>query len=121
MKESPIFIKSYETMVWVLQHTAKFPKNQRFLMAKRLEDGFLDFHEHLNQAVKIKREERQALNRADKLLANLKLYNRLCKDLKLLAFNQYEYLARELDEIGKLLGGWIRSANRRSQSDRKVV
>ncbi|MBN2527604.1 MAG: hypothetical protein JXR76_14515 [Deltaproteobacteria bacterium] len=54
MKESPIFIKAYETMVWVLQHTRKFPKEQRFLMARRLEDGFLNFYEHLNQAVKIK-------------------------------------------------------------------
>ncbi len=60
MKESPIFIKAYETMVWVLEHTAKFPKNQRFLMAKRMEDAFLDFYERLNQAAKIKHMEREA-------------------------------------------------------------
>ena len=57
MKESPIFIKTYETMVWVLQHTARFPKNQRFLMARRMEDAFLDFMERLNEAAGIKREE----------------------------------------------------------------
>ncbi|MBW2699673.1 MAG: four helix bundle protein [Deltaproteobacteria bacterium] len=65
-------------MVWLMQHTRKFPKNQRFLMA------------------------------------NLKMYNRLCKDLKLLAFNQYEYLAVALDEIGRLLGGWQKSLGVRS-------
>jgi len=84
-------------------------------MAKRLEDGFLDFYELLNQAVKIKREERQTLAESDRILANLKLYNRICKDLKLLAFNPYEYLAKALDEIGKLLGGWTKSANRKSR------
>ena len=116
MKESPIFIKTYETMVWVLQHTRKFPKEQRFLMAKRFEDGFLDFYERINQAVKIKRQERQALSEADRLLANLKLYNRLSRDMKLLAFNQYEYLAAALDEIGRLLGGWMKSAQKNSPS-----
>jgi hypothetical protein len=29
MKESPIFLKSYETLVWLFEHTAKFPRNQR--------------------------------------------------------------------------------------------
>jgi hypothetical protein len=114
LKESPIFIKAYETMVWVLQHTRKFPKEQRFLMAKRMEEGFLDFYERLNQAVKITRDERLALNEADRVLANLKLYNRLCKDMKLLAFNQYEHLAGELDEMGKLLGGWLKRVQKKS-------
>ena len=31
MKESPIFIKSYEMLVWLLGRTGKFPRNQRFL------------------------------------------------------------------------------------------
>ena len=43
MKESPIFIKSYEMMVWLMGRTGKFPKNQRFLMAKRMEETALDF------------------------------------------------------------------------------
>ena len=116
MKESPIFIKTYETMVWVLQHTARFPRNQRFLMARRMEDAFLDFMERLNEAAGIKREEVKFLSEGDCLLSNLKLYNRLCRDLKLLSFRQYEYLARELDEIGRLLGGWMKAANRRSRS-----
>ena len=115
VKESPIFIKSYETMVWIMQHTAKFPRNQRFLMAKRMEEGSLDFYERLNLAAKHKDGRAgRALSEADEVLANLKMYNRLCKDLKLLAFNQYEYMAASLDEIGRLLGGWKKSISRRS-------
>ena len=109
VKESPIFIKTYEMMVWVLEHTAKFPKNQRFLLARRIEDAVLDLYEKLNQAALAKEKQGgPALHAADAVLANLKLYNRLAKDLKLLAFNQYEYLAIKLDEIGRLLGGWRR-------------
>ena len=107
MKESPIFIKCYEMMVWLLERTAKFPKNQRFLLAKRMENAALDIFEKLNQAALSKgRESLLPLSEADVSLANLKLYNRLAKDLQLLAFNQYEYLAGLLDEVGRLLGGW---------------
>jgi hypothetical protein len=31
------------------------------------------------------------------------------KDLELFAFNQYEHPAKELDEIGRLLGGWTKT------------
>ncbi len=41
MKESSIFIKSYEMMVWLMGRTGKFPKEQRFLMAKRMENILL--------------------------------------------------------------------------------
>ena len=47
MKESPIFLKSFETLEWILNHTRKFPKHQRFVMAKRIEEAVLAFHDNL--------------------------------------------------------------------------
>ena len=114
MKESPIFIKSYELIVWVMQHTHMFPRAQRFLMAQRMEEACLEMYQQLNRAAKVKNQQRAAIGEADVALANLKFYNRLCKDLKLLSFKQYEYLAAGLDEVGRLLGGWQKSASRRS-------
>jgi hypothetical protein len=32
-----LFLKFYETLVWLLVQTADFTKNQRFLRAKRME------------------------------------------------------------------------------------
>ena len=114
MKESPIFIKSYELIVWIMQHTVKFPRSQRLLMARRMEEACLELHQQLNRAARKKTGQRAALLEADVALANLKFYNRLCKDLKLLSFGQYEYLAGGLDELGRLLGGWIKKPQRRS-------
>ena len=132
MKESPIFIptgaavdrKTYETLVWLLQHTQKFPKSQRFVMAKRMEEAVLDLQDQLLTATKGGNAV-DALAAADFHLARLKVYNRLSKDLSLMAFNttgaighrQYEYLAKDLDEIGRLLGGWQRRLTRSSPSD----
>ena len=111
MKESPIFIKSFETLEWVLSHTSKFPKHQRFVMAKRIEEAALSFHDNLIWASKTQRKT-GALADADFHLERLKVYNRLAMKLKLSSFAQYEYLAKQLEELGKLLGGWQRSLKR---------
>lgn len=110
MKESPIFLKSFETLEWILNHTNKFPKPQRFVMAKRIEEAALSFHDNLILAAK-RQEKPAALGEADYHLERLKVYNRLAMRLKLSSFAQYEYLAKELDTLGKLLGGWQRSLN----------
>ena len=106
MQESPIFVKSLETLRWVLDHTKKFPKHQRFVMAKRIEEAALDFHDCLIGATKASGGKATSLDEADFHLERLKTYNRLCRDLKLLSFGQYEHLAGRLDELGRLLGGW---------------
>lgn len=41
MQESPLFTKTYDFTKWLLEHTIKFPKSQRFVMAKRLEEAIL--------------------------------------------------------------------------------
>ena len=107
-KESPLFIKSYEMVAWLLNHTRKFPKHQRFVMARRMETAALDFHDEILRATR-SRNTKQALGQADFHLARLKLYNRLCVDMRLHAPRQYEHLASVLDEVGRLLGGWFRS------------
>src|SRR5262249_11678347 len=108
MKESPIFLKSFETLEWILNHTQKFPKHQRFVMAKRIEEAALAFHDNLIWATKTQKKT-APLNEANFHLERRKVYNRLAMRLKLSSFAQYEYLAKELDELGKLLGGWQRS------------
>jgi hypothetical protein len=110
MKESPIFVKSFETLRWILEHTKKFPKHQRFVMARRVEDAALDFHDCLVGATKPGGGKAASLEQADFHLERLKTYNRLCRDLKLSSFAQYEHLAGRLDELGRLLGGWRKRA-----------
>jgi len=107
MKESPLFAKSYDFLKWLLLRTTKFPKAQRFVMARRVEECALGFYEALIEAGKSP-GKKEALCRADLLLEQLRLHLRLCMDLTLLSFNQYEYAAKEVTEIGRLLGAWIK-------------
>jgi len=49
------------------------------------------------------------LRRADVTLTKLRFYLRLCRDLELLSPKQYAHAAGRVDEIGRLLGGWIKT------------
>ena len=100
---------SYDFVLWLLNHTEKFPKSERFRLARRLEDAAFDFYELLVQATRTARHKQALLLEADLALDRLRLYVRLSHARKLLTVDQYAYAAKALVEIGKLLGGWLKS------------
>ena len=104
-KQSPIFSKTYDFLLWVLRHTEQYPKSQRFRLAKRLEDSAFELYDNLVIAAG-SASPQVALQTADLVLSRLKLSVRLSRDLQLMTPKQYEYAARKLAEIGRLLGGW---------------
>lgn len=111
MKESPIFVKTYDFTKWLLEHTIKFPKSQRFVMAKRIEEAILNFYDSLVLAVKEEKDKKIILKKADFELERVKHYIRLCKDLNILTIKQYEFSSKAIIEIGNLLGGWMKKCN----------
>lgn len=106
--QSPIFVKTYDFLLWLIPLTLKFPKSQRFLLAERLSRLALDFYDCILEAVIEPEQQAQQLHAADKLLTKLRLYVRLSHDLHCISLGQYEHAARLLDELGRLLGGWQR-------------
>lgn len=108
-QQSPIFTKTYDFIVWLLAHTEKFPKNERFRLARRLEDTAFEFYELLIKAARTQRRKREILSQADLLLDRLRLYTRLARERKLTSPRQYRHVAGMLVEIGKLLGGWLKT------------
>ena len=102
-----MFIKSFEMVLWLMEHTKKFPKHQRFVLAKRMEETALSFQDQLVWATKTN-QKIPALIEADYHLERLRLYNRLALKMRLHAMGPYEHLARMLEEIGRLMGGWLR-------------
>jgi hypothetical protein len=105
--QSPIFAKTSDFILWLLHHTEKFPKSERFRLAKRIEDSAFDFYEALIRAVKSSNKKR-VLYQADLELDKLRLYVRLAHARQLTSHEQYGFAANALTEIGKLLGGWIK-------------
>ena len=110
VQESPIFSKTYDLLLWLMPATTKFPREQRFVMAKNVQETALRFQEALIEAgVGHGRSRNRALVQADVELTKLRFYLRLCKDMKLLKLNQYKHVASMVAEVGRLLGGWRKS------------
>jgi hypothetical protein len=110
LKESPIFTRTYDLLRWLIPVTVKFPRQQRFVLAGAVQRTALHFQEQLIAAAYADKPL-TVLREADATLATLRTYLRLCQDLKLLSFGQYEHVTRMVNEIGRLLGGWIKSVS----------
>ena len=81
MKESPIFVRTHDLLLWLLPRTMGFPCSQRFVPARRVQDTALDFHERLLKAGLSKGAVRtECLAEADVVLAKLRSYLRLCHE-----------------------------------------
>lgn len=111
MKESPIFARTHDLLLWLIPRTLRFPREQRFVLARRLQDTALDLQERLLEAALNKgREQREALIQGDVTLAKLRYHLRLAHELNLLSERQYAHVAGLVAEIGRLLGAWIKKA-----------
>jgi hypothetical protein len=113
VSQSPIFVKTYDLLLWLIPRTTTFPREQRFVMARRVQEVALCFQEYLIEAASLPKGDRRAklacLNKADVELTKLRFHLRLCRDLELLQPGQHRHVSQMVDEIGRLLGGWFRS------------
>lgn len=107
--EAPIFVKTETFMMWLLEHTIKFPKYERFRLARQIEDAIFNLHRHLLSAAKTQ-DKKIHLQAADIELDRLRAYLRLATELKYTSVGQYGYAAQQVTEIGKMLGGWLKKA-----------
>ena len=113
MQQSPIFTKTYDLLVWLIPATTKFPREQRFVMARAVQETALRFHERLIEAgLAQDKARRRALAQADVDLTKLRFYLRLCQDLGVITPRQYRHVAEIVTEVGRLLGGWRQSIHR---------
>jgi len=105
MQESPIFTRTFDMLVWLIPMTLKFPREQRFIMAQRVQHAALDFYEAITAAA-LSTKAGRYLEQGDIELQRLRLYLRLCHRMEFLSMAQYEHISKMVTEIGKLLGGW---------------
>lgn len=108
MKQSPIFTRTYDLLRWLIPMTVKFPRQQRFVLAVKLQRVALQFQDEIIDAAH-SAEPLPVLKRADVTLTRLRLYLRLSRDLELMSLGQYAHCARMVSEVGRLLGGWQKS------------
>ena len=107
-----IFTRTYDMLSWLIPQTLRFPRAQRFVVTRRLQDAALDFQERIVEANRLRGRARlDLLQHADADLDKLRLYLRLAVQWQWLNEGQYQHVSQMVKEIGALLGGWIKQAS----------
>ena len=109
----PALEKAYQFVLWLVPTVEKFPRGQKFLLGDRLQKTAIDMIEGLIEAT-YTRDRGPVLARVNLLIEKLRYLVRLAKDLKHLDLKRYEFAARSLDEIGRLVGGWMKAQHARA-------
>lgn len=109
-EEMVIFTRSYDFVSWLIPLTMDFPKSQRFIITERLQDSALDFQELIIEANAQRGQKRaEKLRSADAELLKTRLYLRLCQKWKWITAGQYKHASGMVAELGRLLGGWMKT------------
>ena len=106
MKESPAFVRTHDLLLWLLQTTRKFPREQRFVMAQRLHERAFAVQDALNAAVLDAANEARHLLLADIALLSLRKSLLLAYQLGLLSAAQFRHVSQLDGDVGRLIGSW---------------
>jgi len=87
-------------------------KKDRFTIYERSENLIIDLMELILEAGYTKNISKSAvLEKASVKLNTLRLFIRLMKETRVFDIKKYITLQEKIDEVGRMLGGWIRSIN----------
>lgn len=107
--------RAYDLALWLVRKVERFPRSFRFSVGDRVVARALDLLETLTEAAYTS-DKVPLLDRANRGLNSLRLLLRMTLDLKLLAADAHEFAAGQLEEIGRMIGGWRKAAARRAQT-----
>ena len=110
----PILKKSFELFKTFHEYRKLVPKAERFTVYERSENIIIDIIEYFIEAGYGKNAYKALiLEKASVKLNTLRFFVRLLKEIRSFDSKKYIVLQEMIDEIGRMLGGWIRSSTAR--------
>jgi len=114
MKEDyPLFVHWYRTLDWILSTVERIPKTARFSLASRMADYALDTMELITEAVYTKKRT-HILDKANLYIEQQRVLFRITHDRRYISHRQYEFISNELNEAGRMIGGWRKQSHEKS-------
>ena len=92
------------------QALKQFPRSEKYTFAAEIKMTMIKVMKLIISTNK-KYHKKTTMRKLDTQLELLKTYLRLARDLEFLSFKKYEIWSKKLEEIGKLIGGWMKSVN----------
>jgi len=110
MEELKILQKTYDMIKYGNQCLLQFPRAERYALAAEIKQSMYKILRTIIQANK-QRNKRPLQIEIDVELDVLRTFIRLAADKQTayLPLRKYEIWSKQLNEIGKMLGGWIKA------------
>jgi hypothetical protein len=112
-RTGPALEAMYQFLLWLVPAVDKFPRNQKFVLGDRIETAALDVLDALIAAT-YTRGRGSLLTDANLGLERLRFFMRLSCELRLIDTRRYEHAARCIDDIGRMVGGWVKAHHART-------
>lgn len=111
IEELKILQKVYDMTKYGYNALKQFPKSEKFALAADIKRCM---HLILERTIEAKKKyyKKTTLQELDVEIAKLKAYLRLSFELGYLPQKKYEIWSKLVVEIGKMLGGWMKSIQR---------
>jgi four helix bundle protein len=111
MDELKILRKTFSMIEYAYKALAQYPKGEKFALVVDIKRCMNTILERIIEANK-KYYKKNTLQELDVELEKLKAYIRLSYNLGFLPPKKYELWSGQVVEMGKMLGGWIKSVAR---------
>jgi hypothetical protein len=106
-----VHTRARELLVWLLPHTAGWPREQRHAVTGHVIALAMGTHDALIAARHGSAAQRgESLRTADIQLDQLRQYLQLAWQLRWMSDGQYQHVSRLTTELGRLIGGWRRAS-----------
>lgn len=110
--EIPVIKKVYELYKTFYNYSKLFPKKDKYTLGNKCEMYIIDTLELLIAAGSAPKNEKYAIIRqANIKFDTLKIFIRLANEVNMLDAKKYLTLQQQLQEIGRMIGGWQKSLN----------
>jgi len=108
--ELPIFTKIYQFYQEIYKLRLTVPKQDRYALWQKVDNLTIEIMEEILLVTGGQKEDKSSLLlKTSNQLNLLRIFIRLAKDVKAIDTKKYISLQEKLDEIGRMLGGWIKS------------
>jgi len=106
----PIFKKVYELYKSFHQIRSNVSKQDKYTIFIKCENTILEVIEGILEASQLSKDKKLPILEKTSLKLNLlRVFIRLMKDTKSIDLKNYAKMEENVDEIGRMLGGWIKS------------
>lgn len=112
MKNLKVYQKTYDMIEYGYVALKQFPRSEKHTFVAEIKETMMTILRLIVSTNK-KYYKKTTMRELDTELEMLRTYIRLAKDLEFLPFKKYEIWSKKVNEIGKLIGGWLKSIKKK--------